>query len=82
MVYFPQLGNAFLSLLAITLSYFIIITIGYLICVPMLEEWQNDVGIQGLDGWTFQVSVDHLLFIRSYFIWYAVFFRVSSSLQY
>ena len=30
--------------------------LGYLICVPMLDEWQNDQGIQGLDGWTFQVS--------------------------
>ena len=22
----------------------------------MLDEWQNEQGIQGLDGWTFQVS--------------------------
>ena len=67
-------------LLAITLSHFIII-IGYLICVPMLEEWQNDLGIQGLDGWTFQVSVYYLLFIRTSFIWYPVFIRVSSALH-
>ena len=65
MVYFPQLGMLS-DLLAITMSYNIII--GYLICVPMLEEWKDDTGIRGLDGWTFQVSVDHLLYICSSFI--------------
>ena len=65
--------------MATTLSYFIII--GYLICVPMLEEWQNDIGIQGLDGWTFQVSVDQLLVNCSSFIWCSVFIRVSSALH-
>jgi len=29
---------------------------GYLICVPMLDEWRTEEGIQPLDGWTFQVS--------------------------
>jgi len=29
---------------------------GFLICVPMLDEWRMEGGIQPLDGWTFQVS--------------------------
>ncbi|KIM43410.1 hypothetical protein M413DRAFT_436269 [Hebeloma cylindrosporum] len=36
--------------------------LGYLICVPMLDEWKNDQGIQGLDGWTFQVRSAHVYF--------------------
>ncbi|KAF8798995.1 hypothetical protein BYT27DRAFT_7177307 [Phlegmacium glaucopus] len=39
--------------------------LGYLICVPMLEEWQNDTGIQGLDGWTFQFSSDAHVYFKS-----------------
>ncbi|KAL0961432.1 hypothetical protein HGRIS_006377 [Hohenbuehelia grisea] len=30
--------------------------LGYLICLPMLEEWQSDMTIHGLDDWTFQFS--------------------------
>ena len=29
--------------------------IGFLVCVPMLEEWKSGDGIEVLDGWTFQV---------------------------
>ena len=29
--------------------------IGFLICIPMLEEWSNEGQINDLDGWTFQV---------------------------
>jgi len=46
----------------------VLLLIVYLICMPMLEEWKEDAGIWGLDGWTFQVSVDHLLHIRSLLI--------------
>ncbi|KAI0276495.1 DNA mismatch repair protein MutS [Russula aff. rugulosa BPL654] len=30
---------------------------GFLVCVPMLEEWRSGDGIEVLDGWTFQVSL-------------------------
>ncbi|KAI0052711.1 hypothetical protein FA95DRAFT_1664395 [Auriscalpium vulgare] len=30
--------------------------LGFLVCVPMLEEWKSGDGIQVLDGWTFQAS--------------------------
>ncbi|KAI9464933.1 DNA mismatch repair protein MutS [Lactarius psammicola] len=29
--------------------------LGFLVCVPMLEEWRSGDGIEVLDGWTFQV---------------------------
>lgn len=64
-VYFPQLGKVSDFYWQ---SHCLIFFIGYLICVPMLEEWQNDVGIRGLDGWTFQVSVDFLLLVHSFLI--------------
>ncbi|KAI0061404.1 hypothetical protein BV25DRAFT_1870738 [Artomyces pyxidatus] len=28
--------------------------LGFLVCVPMLDEWKSGQGIQVLDGWTFQ----------------------------
>ena len=36
---------------------------GFLVCVPMLEEWRSGDGIEVLDGWTFQVY--HLFTYRS-----------------
>ncbi|KAJ6605673.1 DNA mismatch repair protein MutS [Mycena sp. CBHHK59/15] len=30
--------------------------LGFLICVPMLEEWKTPEGIKVIDGWSFQVS--------------------------
>lgn len=36
--------------------------IGFLICVPMLEEWSSEGQINDLDGWTFQVRGVHYLF--------------------
>lgn len=30
--------------------------LGFLICVPMLKEWQTESGIQVIDGWSFQFS--------------------------
>ncbi len=29
--------------------------LGFLICVPMKEEWKSEAGIQVLEGWSFQV---------------------------
>ncbi|KAH7919581.1 hypothetical protein BV22DRAFT_1108014 [Leucogyrophana mollusca] len=34
--------------------------LGFLICVPMLEEWKTEDGITVLDGWTFQVAITSL----------------------
>ncbi|TFK40842.1 DNA mismatch repair protein MutS [Crucibulum laeve] len=39
--------------------------LGYLICVPMLKEWQSEVGIQTIDGWTFQFSSDAHVYFKS-----------------
>lgn len=58
-VYFPQLGYFHL----ITMSSFSPLTdvpwdyIGFLICVPMKEEWTTERGIDVYEGWTFQVRV-------------------------
>lgn len=30
--------------------------LGFLICVPMLDEWRTEAGIQTIDGWSFQFS--------------------------
>ncbi|KAL1744418.1 DNA mismatch repair protein MutS [Schizophyllum fasciatum] len=35
--------------------------LGFLVCVPMLEEWKDEQGIRALDGWTFQAR-PHLRF--------------------
>jgi len=51
-VYFPQLGGSMathLDVLDITQPA------GFLICIPMLEEWSHEGRINDLDGWTFQV---------------------------
>ncbi|KAH9480408.1 MutS protein-like protein 5 [Psilocybe cubensis] len=37
--------------------------LGYLICVPMLEEWRGEAGIQPLEGWTFQELLEEVLVI-------------------
>ena len=35
---------------------------GFLICIPMLEEWSNEGHINDLEGWAFQVlGARHLL---------------------
>ncbi|KAG6890840.1 hypothetical protein C0995_003273 [Termitomyces sp. Mi166 len=33
--------------------------LGFLICIPMLKEWKTEVGIQVIDGWTFQSQEMH-----------------------
>ncbi|KAG2102216.1 DNA mismatch repair protein MutS [Suillus discolor] len=32
--------------------------LGFLICVPMQEEWTTEEGIKVLDGWSFQANMD------------------------
>jgi len=58
-VYFPQLGGAMIALRDV---FGITSFIGFLICVPMLEEWSDEGQVNHLDGWTFQVRDDHYSF--------------------
>jgi len=51
-VYFPQLGGTMIVLRDV---FGITSFTGFLICVPMLEEWSDEGQINHLDGWTFQV---------------------------
>ncbi|KAK7048433.1 muts 5 [Favolaschia claudopus] len=39
--------------------------LGFLICVPMLEEWQGPDGIQVIDGWSFQFSSESHVYFKS-----------------
>ncbi|KAG5735367.1 Prohibitin-2 [Termitomyces sp. T112] len=39
--------------------------LGFLICIPMLEEWKTEVGIQVIDGWTFQFSSNEHAYFKS-----------------
>jgi len=39
---------------------------GFLICIPMLDEWQTEVGIKVIDGWSFQVCLPAFVeFVRN-----------------
>ncbi|KAJ3865547.1 muts domain V-domain-containing protein [Lentinula novae-zelandiae] len=40
--------------------------LGFLICVPMQEEWRTEVGVQVIDGWSFQVIEHHLVRLISH----------------
>ncbi|KIK07942.1 hypothetical protein K443DRAFT_128726 [Laccaria amethystina LaAM-08-1] len=40
--------------------------LGYLICIPMLDEWQGEAGIQAIDGWTFQVRSIYVAYMDTY----------------
>ncbi|KZT11913.1 uncharacterized protein LAESUDRAFT_670086 [Laetiporus sulphureus 93-53] len=39
--------------------------LGFLICVPMLEEWKTDAGITVLEGWSFQFSSESHVYFKS-----------------
>ncbi|KAL1668791.1 DNA mismatch repair protein MutS [Schizophyllum commune] len=39
--------------------------LGFLVCVPMLEEWKDEQGIQVMDGWTFQFSSETHVYFKS-----------------
>ena len=51
-VYFPQLGRT-----CHALGMCVERLLGFLICVPMLDEWRTEAGIQTINGWSFQVRV-------------------------
>jgi hypothetical protein len=57
----------------------LLIKAGFLVCVPMLEEWRSGDGIEVLDGWTFQVYVLFIdLILDLIYIVYSVLIRVSA----
>ncbi|KAI6129695.1 muts domain V-domain-containing protein [Pisolithus croceorrhizus] len=39
--------------------------LGFLITVPMLEEWASDAGIKVLEGWSFQFSSESHVYFKS-----------------
>ncbi|KAJ6477358.1 muts domain V-domain-containing protein [Mycena vitilis] len=39
--------------------------LGFLICVPMLEEWKTPEGITVMDGWSFQFSSESHVYFKS-----------------
>ncbi|KAI9451401.1 DNA mismatch repair protein MutS [Russula earlei] len=39
--------------------------LGFLVCVPMLEEWRSGDGIEVLDGWTFQFSSESHVYLKN-----------------
>ncbi|KAH9983340.1 DNA mismatch repair protein MutS [Russula compacta] len=39
--------------------------LGFLVCVPMLEEWRSGDGIEVLDGWTFQFSSESHVYFKN-----------------
>ncbi|VDC00678.1 unnamed protein product [Peniophora sp. CBMAI 1063] len=49
---------------ATTLNVVYFPQLGYLICVPMLDEWKTDSGIRVLDGWTFQFSSESHVYFK------------------
>ena len=42
--------------LLLTSSLVLIFALGFLICIPMLDEWKSENGIQVIEGWDFQVT--------------------------
>ncbi|KAL1950078.1 hypothetical protein VTO73DRAFT_5200 [Trametes versicolor] len=39
--------------------------LGFLVCVPMQDEWRGDAGITVLDGWSFQFCSDSHVYFKS-----------------
>ncbi|CDO75430.1 hypothetical protein BN946_scf184916.g14 [Trametes cinnabarina] len=39
--------------------------LGFLVCVPMQDDWHGEEGIKVLDGWTFQFSSDSHVYFKS-----------------
>lgn len=57
-VYFPQLGKSMTyGRHGDTMADSTTTVIGFLVCVPMRDEWEGPGGIPVLDGWTFQVRL-------------------------
>ncbi|KAF5369357.1 hypothetical protein D9758_002767 [Tetrapyrgos nigripes] len=59
-VYFPQLGITNLRCYTTGTDF-----VGFLICVPMREEWHSQAGFQALDGWSFQFSSESHVYFKS-----------------
>ncbi|KAF9468500.1 DNA mismatch repair protein MutS [Collybia nuda] len=51
--------------LSLNVVYFPQLGSGFLICVPMLERWQTEQGIQAIEGWFFQFSSDAYAYFKS-----------------
>ncbi|KZV73807.1 hypothetical protein PENSPDRAFT_648571 [Peniophora sp. CONT] len=49
---------------AATLNVVYFPQLGYLICVPMLDEWKTESGIKVLEGWTFQFSSESHVYFK------------------
>ncbi|KAF5385688.1 hypothetical protein D9757_005471 [Collybiopsis confluens] len=39
--------------------------LGFLICIPMQDEWRSEAGVQVLDGWSFQFSSEDHVYFKS-----------------
>ncbi|KAK0221916.1 DNA mismatch repair protein MutS [Armillaria fumosa] len=39
--------------------------LGFLVCIPMLKEWQTEAGITVIDGWSFQFSSESHVYFKS-----------------
>ncbi|PPR05412.1 hypothetical protein CVT24_008026 [Panaeolus cyanescens] len=50
---------------AVSLNVVYFPQLGYLISVPMMEEWRNEEGIQPLPGWSFQFASDAHVYFKS-----------------
>lgn len=59
-LYFPQLGECRGSLVwdlqGVQSGSLNAVSVGYLICVPLREEWTEQADFEVIDGWTYQVS--------------------------
>ncbi|KAF9267356.1 hypothetical protein L218DRAFT_970816 [Marasmius fiardii PR-910] len=51
-----QISQAVPEDYATTLNVVYFPQLGFLICVPLREEWHSDGGIKTMDGWSFQVT--------------------------
>ncbi|KAF9554712.1 hypothetical protein CPC08DRAFT_744416 [Agrocybe pediades] len=60
-----QLSETVPPTFASTLNVVYFPQLGYLICVPMLDEWRTEAGVQPLEGWTFQFSSDSNVYFKS-----------------
>ncbi|KAJ8080499.1 hypothetical protein PM082_017332 [Marasmius tenuissimus] len=50
---------------ATTLNVVYFPQLGFLICVPLREEWQSEEGIKSLDGWSFQFSSESHVYFKT-----------------
>ncbi|KAG9315778.1 DNA mismatch repair protein mutS [Chiua virens] len=60
-----QLSQTFPVDYAETLNVVYFPQLGFLITVPMREEWETETGIKVLDGWSFQFSSENHVYFKS-----------------